>query len=177
MTPDEFKRRFPALGEITEPDLEALLENIVESEVSTGTSIIPGGADNRTLYLIVTGRVQVSLEAEGEIMVLGEFGPGQWVGEMGLIEPAGAAAIVTAIEDSRVLCLSHDDFMALRRRRPMLTSILLRVLTNDLAERLRLTLRFVDNGGLPPNAGSSASRNWFVQLTQHVLGIAARTGT
>lgn len=177
MTPNEFKRRFPAFQELAPEDVDALLEVMTAGDVQPGTPIISASAENDVLYLIVDGSVRVSLESEGEAAVLGDFGPGQWVGEMGLIEPAPGSATVTASDRCTLLKLSHADFSALRKQRPSLTSALLKVLTDQLSARLRATMRLVDSGeGEAGPPGAERRRHWFIEVAQRVMGVSARAG-
>lgn len=175
MTPDDIKQRFPDLKQVTAQDLEHLLDAASRSEVPAGADIISKGAESNALYLICEGLVRVSLEAEDECTVLGDFGPGQWIGEMGMIDPAIAVATATATKDCIVLRLAHDDFMSLRRQCPTLTSILLQLFSNDLAKRLRSTVRFVDGVAMDLDR-KEIDQHWYTEIAKHVLGIAARIG-
>ena len=178
MTPEQFTQQFSVFQALDLNDLKVLLDSLQASDVSAGTRFISSGADSDALYLLVGGRVQVSLEANGESAVLGEFGQGHWVGEMGMIEPAAASATVAAVEDCSLLRLSHSDFMQLRRQCPSLTSSLLKVFSDQLAERLRSTMRFVDTGEAVSgqDAAGAVRHNWFIEAAKRIVGVAARTG-
>ena len=174
MTPDDIKQHFPALGEAAESDLSVLLDAANINEISAGTDIITPGKDSDALYLIYDGLVRVSLESDGECTVLGDFGSGSWIGEMGMIQPAVAVARATATKNCTVIQLSHSDFMALRRQCPTLTSTLLQIFCNDLVGRFRSTMQFIDGGVIEPKA--EARRAWLVEAAKRVMGIAARAG-
>lgn len=177
MTPDQFTQQFSVFRTLNREDLALLLETLEASHVGAGTCFIASGVDSDALYLIAGGRVRVTLESNGDSTVLGEFGPGQWAGEMGMIEPAPACASVAAVEDCSLLRLSHADFMALRRKCPSLTSSLLKVFSDQLAERLRSTLHFVDTGETVAGQDrGEGNRNWFIEAAQRIVGLAARTG-
>ena len=156
-------------------DIGVLLGTLEAKQCKAGSVVIATGEHNSVLYLIDRGSLRVGLESAGECTVLGDFGPGQWVGEMGMIEPAPSAAQVVAIEDSCLLRLSHQDFMALRRSNQQLTSVLLTVVSASLAERLRNTIHLVDTG----RAGVTSEctgRDWIVEAARRLMGIAARAG-
>lgn len=175
MTPDDIKQRFPALRGVEQNDLAVFLDSVNVSEIPAGTNIITPGEDSSVLYLIYDGLVRVSLESEEECTVLGDFGKGQWIGEMGMIQPASAVAMATTIADCVVIQLSHADFMALRRRCPTLTSVLLQVFSNDLAGRFRSTMQFIDSGVAESNV-EKTSHAWLIEAAKRVMGIAARAG-
>ena len=179
MTPDEFRQRFPAFTAIRGGDLDALLDALEIREIQQGWDIIPAKSENRNLYLIQDGRLRVSLDSGDGCTVLGDFGPGQWLGEMGMIEPdpVVSAATVTAVEDSVLLQLSHSDFMALRRTNVSLTSVLLQVFCGVLSERLRSTMRLVYDGESASDTPGEPTSGWFIEVARQLMGIAARTGT
>jgi CRP/FNR family transcriptional regulator/CRP/FNR family cyclic AMP-dependent transcriptional regulator len=179
MTPDEFRQRFPAFTAISDDDLGALLGVLKIKEIQKGSDIIPPNSENRNLYLIQDGRLRVSLDSGDGCTVLGDFGPGQWLGEMGMIEPDPVASVatVTAVEDSVLLQLSHPDFMALRRTNVSLTSVVLQVFCAALSERLRSTMRLVYDGESTSDAAGEPTSGWFVEVARQLMGIAARTGT
>lgn len=175
MKPDDLKQCFSGLEGVTQDELEMLLDAMKVTEVPAGTNIIVPGRESDTLYLIYDGLVRVSLESNEVGPILGEFGSGQWIGEMGMIQPATAVARVTTLEDSTMIELSHSDFMALRRRCPALTSVLLQILSTDLTERLRSTMQFVDSGGVTTQA-EETKHAWLIEAAKRLMGIAARAG-
>lgn len=179
MTAGDLKRQFPVFKGTSAEDLGVLCDTLIAHEVPAGARLVAADEASETLYLIVEGRVRVTLESGDESIVLGEFGPGHWVCEMGLIEPAPASATVSAVDECSLLSLSHTDFMALRRTCPTLTSSLVNVISNQLTERLRSTLHLIDTGE-PEAVGDesgSVPRNWFIEVAQRIMGIAARSGT
>ena len=174
MKPEDLRQRFPGLQEVAQNDLEIFLDTVNVTEVSADTDIIVPGERSDTLYLIYDGLVRVNLESDEVGPILGEFGSGQWIGEMGMIQPDIALARVATVEDSTVITLSHSDFMALRRRCPALTSVLLQILSTDLTERLRSTMQFVDSGGA--SEAEVAKHAWLIEAAKRLIGIAARAG-
>jgi len=178
MTRDDFRQQFPSFAAIRDVDLDTLLGALETSEAQKGSDVISAGRKNSNLYLIRDGRLQVSLDSGGQCTVLGEFGPGQWLGEMGMIEPETAGvARVSAVEDCVLLKLSHADFMALRRSDVSLTSVLLQVFCESLAERLRCTMQLVYEDESETDTRGDATMGWFLEVARQVMGIAARTGT
>ena len=177
MIPDDLKRTFPELAGIGEGGFHLLLEATREVRPAAGDTVIASGTLNDTMYFVCGGSVRVSLESPDECSVLGDFGSGQWIGEMGMLEPAQAAASVVALEDCTLLSLSHDEFMALRRKSPELTSVLLQLLARDLSSRLHATIDFIDNRNRSGRRDAdSAHPNTLIEAVKTLLGIAARAG-
>ncbi len=173
ITTPEFKQRFAALGRLSDVDTEVLLGALRRELFTSGSAIVAPDTDNDSLYLIWSGRVRVTLDAEQVVAPLGQFGPGDWIGEMAVIDPCPATATVTAVDDCLLLVLSHARFLALRRGNPALTSVLLQTFSRQLTARLRHTLQHL-HGEQMPGAGQ---RGWLLNASRRLLGIAARSAT
>ncbi len=81
--------------------------------VSAGTIISATGARADAMYFVVSGEVEANL-ANRRI----RFRSGDFFGEMALLEETMRAATVVAVEASRVLTLSVDDFNHLLTKHP-----------------------------------------------------------
>ncbi|MEK7704369.1 MAG: Crp/Fnr family transcriptional regulator [Myxococcota bacterium] len=65
------------------------------------------------LYIIQSGRVKVVLYGEsGREVILSIFRPGDFFGEMSLLDGQPRSATVMATEDAHMLVLSREDFVA-----------------------------------------------------------------
>jgi uncharacterized protein len=94
------------------------------------------------LYVVIDGRLRVSVAREGGERELATHARGDVLGEVGLLHRARSAD-VDALEDGRLLRLSQEHLEQLARRYPRVASQVLRNLTEILAGRLvRLTERF-----------------------------------
>lgn len=92
----------------------------------------PGDA----MYLVDVGRVAISItDADGHIVTLAELGPGDFFGEMAMLDGQGRSANAVATEDARLAKLTRDDFLAFMRSDPQVTLELL----TSLTARLRRT--------------------------------------
>lgn len=140
ITTEQFQKQFKALAaRLITADVDALLHSCSLTLVPAGTRIIEYGGPCSTLYLVWQGLLSATIE-EGDVkLVLGDIGPGEWVGEVTLIEPGPATASVTCVEDCYLFALSHEAFNRLRASHPGAASLLLHALSLNLAERLRTT--------------------------------------
>ncbi len=94
------------------------------------------------LFVILSGKVKVSAPSEdGKEIIFGIFGPGELVGEMGVLEDADHTATVTALESTELAILERRDFFLLLEQSP---AIAIRLLT-ILCERLRRTSEIVED--------------------------------
>ena len=92
----------------------------------------PGDA----MYLIDLGKVRISIaDADGHVVTLAELGPGDFFGEMAMLDGHGRSADATVIDDARLAKLTREDFLSFVDSDPR---ILLEMLT-AVTRRLRRT--------------------------------------
>src|ERR1051325_5569409 len=98
--------------------------------------IFRSGDRGDAMYLIDVGKVRISItDADGAEVTLTELGPGDFFGDMAMLDGHGRSANATAIEDARLAKLTRDDFLTFMRSDPRVTLELLTALT----QRLRRT--------------------------------------
>jgi CRP/FNR family transcriptional regulator, cyclic AMP receptor protein len=92
----------------------------------------PGGV----LYVIRRGTVELSVVGEeGEKVVVGVLEPGEFFGEMSLLDGGGRSTSAVAVQDVEAYSLAREEFLGLLRRR---SDVALDVMT-ALARRMRKT--------------------------------------
>jgi CRP-like cAMP-binding protein len=114
----------------------AALERLTDvRDYAPGAVIVTEQEAGDALYVLVRGKVKVVLYGEsGREIILSIFkAPGDFFGEMSLLDNEPRSATVLAVDDSRLLVLSRTDFQAHLERHPRTA---LRVLT-ELSRRLR----------------------------------------
>lgn len=98
----------------------------------------PGDA----LFIIDRGRVKVALTSVGgREMILSIFKPGDFFGEMSLLDGQPRSANVTALEDADLLMLSRGDFIRHLENRP---ATALKILA-EMSRRLRHADEIIGN--------------------------------
>jgi CRP-like cAMP-binding protein len=98
-----------------------------------GELIFEEGQPSDRVAFLLTGRVEVLKRTNGDEVVLGEVGAGEFVGEMGVIEGRMRGASVRAKSDVRLRLMSEAEFNERLGREPETAlQIVLR-----LSERLR----------------------------------------
>ena len=93
-----------------------------------GATIVAQDDAGRTLYVILAGRVRVVRHAEEAAIPLAEFGPGEFFGEMGVLEKAQRNATVISKTPMTLFTLSHWDVKRLQREAPEAVDELRRVI-------------------------------------------------
>src|SRR4030095_7135228 len=99
-------------------------------------TIFRKGDPGDAMYLIDIGKVRISVtDTEGQTVNLADLGPGDFFGEMAMLDGQGRSATATAVEDARLAKLTREDFLQFMRDDPRVPLELL----NSLTARLRRT--------------------------------------
>ncbi len=127
-------KSFPLFSDLSDGDL-ADIERIVKKKKFGKNEIILYQFDpGDSLYIVSKGKVKVVLYSkDGKEVLLSNLGPGEFFGEMSLLDGLPRSASVVAIEDSEAIILNRRDFLELIRNHP---EIALKILT-ELSKRLR----------------------------------------
>lgn len=136
------ERRAASLGQIGLLDalgaelLRQLAANASERVYAVGEPIIRQGEPGASLFVILSGRVEVNTADQGRPQVkLAELTAGDYFGEMSLMTGAPRVATVTATEETRVVEVSKEGFRSVLEARPELVDELGRALQIRMAER------------------------------------------
>ena len=122
------------LGDIEPSVLEEVEGQATWVPLRGGEVLFREGETDRSLYLLLSGRLRVAAEAAG---ALGEVAPGESVGEIALLTGEPRTAKVRALRDSLLARLSPEAFSALSARHPALLAALARVVIRRLRARER----------------------------------------
>jgi lysophospholipid hydrolase len=99
---------FGALDAAVLRDLEAELEWMT---LISGETLIHQGDPGDCLYMVISGRLRVVLERDGQVLrVFREVGRGESIGEMALVTGEPRTATVYAIRDTEVVKLPQAGF-------------------------------------------------------------------
>src|SRR5438105_1041207 len=110
----DFLAAVPLLEGQDEADLVELARVMRRRTVREGEILWRQGDDARELVFIVDGAVSASLRVPGDRTVeIGSAGPGEVVGEIGLLDGGGHTMSVRVTEAATVLALGRQDFAAL----------------------------------------------------------------
>jgi len=113
------------------------LRELLEPEARPAGSVLfrkgdPGGA----MYLIEGGRVRIHIhDDDGDEVTLAELAPGDFFGEMAILDGKPRSATATVTEDARLAVLSREGFHDFVSRTPQVALSMLAAIT----ERLRAT--------------------------------------
>ena len=119
-----------------------LLENIAVQEFKQGETIIGVGQPNQVLYLVLSGHLNVYIKLT--LDPVATLGPGEFVGEMSIIDGRPSSAHVAADTDCRLLGIEADIIWKLVDSFPSVARNLLSVLAQRLRHGNSLVARITD---------------------------------
>jgi CRP-like cAMP-binding protein len=136
--PDLFERllllkKSPIFALVATDDLRLVAQALEEEDCFAGDRIFEIGEQGDRLYVIVSGRIGISLDADPDSgNYIAELGPGECFGEMNLLDDLPRSASARALEDTTLLTLEKTCLRTLLQSYPeigigMLRSLSLRV--------------------------------------------------
>jgi lysophospholipid hydrolase len=106
-------------GALDRAVLRALETELTWVTLRSGETLIRQGDPGDCLYVVISGRLRIVLERDGEeVRTVREVGRGESIGEMALITGEPRAATVYAIRDTEVARLSQAGFDRLLAQHP-----------------------------------------------------------
>jgi CRP/FNR family transcriptional regulator len=141
MTIDEALAATPLFARLDRRHRERLARAMTRRRFDAGTAIMRQGTSAVTLYLVLSGAVEVSRSPEegGGQVTLATLGPGDIFGEMALLDDETRSSTITAREPTECALLSRWEFQEELKRSPEIAITLLAMLSRrvrDLDERL-----------------------------------------
>jgi CRP-like cAMP-binding protein len=128
MPHEEFLSKVPLFANCSGEEIRAIDEVTQEQSFQPGQIIVSQGTPGQAFYMILEGRVEIVRDNSS----FGAFRPGDFFGEMSLLDSAPRSATVRSLEPTRCLMLSSWDFKALLERHPSIAIKLLEVLSRRL---------------------------------------------
>src|SRR5882757_9549235 len=172
MLPLESCKLFSSLS----PDELAALKRVTrEASFADGKEIFREGDAGDALYVVKSGRVQISaVIGEGERQVLSRVPPGDVFGELAIIDNQPRSATATAETDTTVYVVPHEAMVEMLTQSPQFSFSMMREITQRLREFNRQYIRQVlqaERMALVGRFASSIVHDLKNPLT--IIGIAA----
>jgi HEAT repeat protein len=127
-------REVPIFGDLLPEDLEQVARIAREQWFPDRTVIFRQGEAGDVMFIIVSGRVQVVRSVNGKDQLLAQRGPGDFVGEMAIIDSAPRSAGLLTQGDVRMLAIEGEAFKSILRERPEVSLAVLHSLSHRLRE-------------------------------------------
>ena len=125
----------PLFASFQEEQLRILTTMVTRKSAPRSTTIMAGGDPTDSLYIVLSGRLKVMMsDSEGKEVILAILGPGEFFGEMGLIDDEPRSATVISIEPCELLSIAKRDFKKYMAENFDMTMAVMRGLVKRLRE-------------------------------------------
>jgi signal transduction histidine kinase len=130
----------PLFRQLNRNELQTLRLIAHERKFDAGQEIFQEGAPGDGVYFVKSGLVEISV-GQGERHVLSRLGPGEFFGEMAVIELRPRSATATAVAATEVYFLPRGEMLSFIQHSPALAFALLQQISHRLREFNQLHLR------------------------------------
>src|SRR6266851_3641410 len=133
MDEQELLRTVPIFAELSDPDIASLSRLATRRRYPKDTVVFFENEAGDFFFTIVQGRIKVTiLGDDGREIILSILGPGDFFGEMALLDNEPRSATAIAVEESELLSLHRTDVQSVLSDNRAITTALIRVLTARL---------------------------------------------
>ena len=165
MSPLSMLRRIPLFSVLSDEELEALVDSLGKRAFGKGMIIFHKDGPGHTLYIIESGKVRIFVLSEsGQEISVNVYGPGDFFGELALLDGLPRCAGAVAMEKTVTLTLHRDDFLRQIEAHPRIAMKVLQV----LSARVRYSTAFSE---------SLAFLDVYCRVAVKLLELADRYGT
>ncbi len=153
ITPIHVLKKIPLFASLTEADQENLASLMRRKAIRKGELLFRQGDEGTALYIILQGRIKISVSRRTDTVTLAILGQSEFLGEMALLDDLPRSADAMALEDAQLYALNRKDFLSFLKNNEnavhaILSSLSLRLRKTDnlLAEMcfLNLSARLVN---------------------------------
>lgn len=163
MNPEDF-RDFPLFSELDEQELAAVARIARPRDYARGEVIIHAESSGDVFCLIEEGKVKITMiSPDGKEIILSTFGPGEFFGEMAILDDEPRSATVVAVDSVRVQTIFKEDFLSLLRDNFAITKKILA----EMSVRLRTASHRIE---------SLATMDVYGRLARFFLDLAEKEG-
>jgi CRP-like cAMP-binding protein len=126
----ELLRTVPIFSELTDADVTSLARLSSRRHYPKDTVVFFENEEGDFFFMIVGGRIKVTiLGDDGREVILSILGPGDFFGEMALLDNEPRSATAIAVEDSELLSLHRHDFQTVLADNRSIMAALIKILT------------------------------------------------
>jgi CRP-like cAMP-binding protein len=133
---NETVRKAPLFSALDDESAASLRASMTEIKVAKGKTLFKEGEPGDRLFVVLEGKLKLGTSSgDGRENLLNILGPSEMFGELSVFDPGPRTATATAVTDSRLLALAHDQVIGWVSKHPQVSLQLLA----RLAQRLRRT--------------------------------------
>lgn len=135
-------QRVPLFHDMPSQFLRHLAQVAICKRFKAGDVLCSKGEASSTFFVLLRGQVMVvGVDDEGRELLLNLLKPGDFFGELSLIDGRPRSADVVALTDGEALLVRRSDFIALSERMPHLIHHLMQTLAKRIRETDELVMR------------------------------------
>jgi len=128
-------RNVPLFSGLDESELERLSRVAGRRRAGRGEQVVRAGESADAFLVLLTGRAKVTnFDEEGREIILAWLGPGEFFGEMGLIDGSPRSASVVAVENCELLTIGKNEFQRCMQDNFQVALKLMQILVRRLRE-------------------------------------------
>ena len=122
-------------SQLSADDLGAIAEHGISRSFAKNVIVVQEGDDSDSFYMIRNGRVKIFLsQSDGKEVTLGTQGPGEFFGELALLDESPRSASVITLEPCELTVVSGADFRRCLAEDLELAGRLIRLLSKRVRE-------------------------------------------
>ena len=178
--------------DLNEDELGHIADKMVAKHFENGNFIFLEDSEGEQCFFVLEGSVKVTrLSKDGREVILAMLNEGDFFGEMSLLDGESRSANVIALEETKVLTLDRNDFIAVVNDYPQIAVQLLKELArrlrksdrqiaslslSDAEKRIALSIiRFADEQGVIQNGKVSIPKTPIQQDIANMAGTSRET--
>jgi CRP-like cAMP-binding protein len=128
-----FLQNVPIFADLEEPELKTIEKLGLRKKYKKGNIVVLEKEMGAALFVIISGKVKiVRTDEDGREVILSIFGPGEFFGEMSLLDGLARSASVVALAKAELFMIHRRDFLKLLNEHPQVAISLLGELTTRL---------------------------------------------
>ena len=133
-------REIGLFGGLDEQTLKVLADELPLRHVGVNEKVVSEGDAAREMFIVVSGELEVTKQSPGGAEVqVAMLGPGDWFGEMAIVDVQPRSATVRSLAPSALLSMSAEHVDKLLYRRDLKAySLLIMNIARELSRRLRV---------------------------------------
>jgi CRP-like cAMP-binding protein len=133
--------RMSLFKDLSTEELERIKHLMFERSFKPGSTLFLEGMQGEVLYIVRQGRIEI-LKKKGETdFLIATLGPGDFVGEMSIIDAEPRSATARVAEESTLLVVTRKCFLDIMQTIPGAANKILLTMLKVVNQRLRETNR------------------------------------
>ncbi len=123
----------PFFNNLNPDEVNNLAQRLVPRRFSAGQIIFHHGDPGGLLYIISSGKVKITHSTpDGQEALLAIFGPGDFFGELALLDASPRSATVEALEPTETMTLHREEFIRYIKNNPLFALHVLHTLAQHI---------------------------------------------